>query len=207
MKEENGFKVPRVYNAKAIGVSLKGTILEPMKDVVKISVSEDENQEGCKTRWFPYSTVYSSPDGTGWYCMPEPGDTIRLYVPGDDEREAYVISAVHLEKNKERWYSTERTNPDFKSIMNKYGKEVLFTPGMLELTNNKGMIVRILDDIGIEIISDKQIELSSNELIKIQSKKKEIIISADKMISLCQNNSKVILRDHIIIEGAQTKSQ
>lgn len=94
LKAENGFRVPRAYNVKAIGVSLKGTVLEPMKDVVKVSVSEDENQEGCQTRWFPYSTVYSSPDGIGWYCMPEPADTIRLY-PSDDEREAYVSNAIY----------------------------------------------------------------------------------------------------------------
>lgn len=205
LKEENGFKVPRAYNAKAIGVSLRGTVLEPMKDVVKIYVSEDENQEGCKTRWFPYSTVYSSPDGTGWYCMPEPGDTVRLYIPGEDEREAYVISAVHLEVDKED--SKARSDPDRKSIKNKYGKEVLFTPGMLEMTNNNGMGVRITDGVGIEIFSDKQIELRAEEAIKIQSEKKEICIDASKEISLKQNHTQVTLQKDLVIEGAQTKVQ
>ena len=46
-------------------------------------------------RWFPYATVYSSGDGTGWYCMPEIGDKIRLYFPTEKEQDAYVISAYH----------------------------------------------------------------------------------------------------------------
>lgn len=207
LKTETGFKVPRAYNVKASGVSLKGTILESMKDVVKVSVSEDENPEGCKTRWFPYSTVYSSPDGTGWYCMPEPGDTIRLYIPGIDETEAYVISAVHLQEGKEKKDSKKRTKPDHKSIMNKYGKEVLFTPGMLELTNNQGMAVRIIDGVGIEIVSNKEVELRSQEKIKVQSEKSEIVIDGSKKIVLIQGNSSVVLAKNIVLEGAQTNIQ
>ena len=47
-----------------------------------------------------HETVYSSPDGTGWYSMPEVGDTVRLYVP-DKEGRCLVTSSVH----KERLYS------------------------------------------------------------------------------------------------------
>lgn len=34
--------------------------------------------------------------GSGWYCMPEKGDEIRLYIRTVKEKHAYVISSVHL---------------------------------------------------------------------------------------------------------------
>ena len=63
-------------------------------DVVRVSLRTDARKETGK--WFSFSTVYSSPDGSGWYCMPEPGDEIRLYFPTEQEKHGYVISAVHL---------------------------------------------------------------------------------------------------------------
>lgn len=114
---------------------------------------------------------------------------------------------MHLEKGKERWYSTERTNPDHKSIMNKYGKEVLFTPGMIELTNNKGMNIRIIDGVGIEIFSDKKISIISMGKIKIQSEKKDILVVASESINLRQNGTSVTLEKNLILGGAQTNIQ
>lgn len=49
--------------------------------------------------------------------MPEIGDTVRFYVPNYDEPEAYVISSTHLQSSA----PDERVNPDYKSIMNKFG--------------------------------------------------------------------------------------
>lgn len=204
LKTKNGFKLPYAYNAKAIGVSLSGVILEPSKDVVKVKLDDDENSEGCETRWFPYSTVYSSPDGTGWYCMPEPGDAIRLYMPSDDEREAYVISAVHLVRSNG---GCARTNPDHKSIMNKYGKEILFTPNSITFTNNKGIGMSIIDGVGIKLFSDKNIEIASSDAIEIVSEGSEIKIIAPKSITLIQSGTSVTMEKNIILKGAQTNIQ
>lgn len=97
MKKENGLKVPKAYNESLLGASLEADITNVTSDVVQISISEDENKGKCGTRWFSYSTVYSTPDGTGWYSMPEIGDSVRLYMPTEDESEAYVISSTHLQ--------------------------------------------------------------------------------------------------------------
>ena len=94
LRTRNGFKVPRQYNEKIIGASLDGKITGVRADVVRVSLGTDA--KGGEGKWFSFSTVYSSPDGSGWYCMPEPGDEIRLYFPTEKEKHAYVISAVHL---------------------------------------------------------------------------------------------------------------
>lgn len=94
-----GLKVPRQYNERIIGASLDGKITGVQADVVRVSLGIDaKSGEG---KWFSFSTVYSSPDGSGWYCMPEQGDEIRLYFPTEKEKHAYVISAVHLPVEEE----------------------------------------------------------------------------------------------------------
>ncbi len=190
MKKENGFKVPKDYSESLLGASLESNITNVKSDVVQISIPEDENKGNCGARWFPYSTVYSTPDGTGWYSMPEIGDSVRLYMPTEDEAEAYVISSTHLQVTEESKNSdigdNRRTNPNYKSIMNKQGKEVLFTPNSLIITNNKGMSVEIVDDEGIKIISDKNITLKADEDIMITSVTENIDILASEGINIIQ---------------------
>ncbi len=99
IKPAGGLRVPKQYNEKIVGASLDGSITGIQGAQVKVKLSAEGIQgEG---RWFPFSTVYSSPDGSGWYCMPEPGDEIRLYFPTVKEKHAYVISAVHLPVSQE----------------------------------------------------------------------------------------------------------
>ena len=70
-------------------------ITDVKKDTVKVVLMEDETGGWAGQKWFAYSTIYSSPDGTGWYCMPEKGDSVRLYFPNENEAEAYVNSSVN----------------------------------------------------------------------------------------------------------------
>ena len=199
LKSLEGFQVPKEYNTQANGVSFRCNITAVEKDVVQVSIIEDENKEGCGVRWFPYSTVYSTPDGTGWFCMPEVDDEMRLYIPDEDEAGAYVISATHLTSAA----SDERCNPDFKSIMNKYHKEVLFTPDSLIFTNNNGMSVEILDEEGIKIISDKIIKIESDEAIHIASTESSITVTSPKSITFKQGDTVTHLEKNISFDGSK----
>ncbi|WP_147325734.1 phage baseplate assembly protein V [Lacrimispora amygdalina] len=201
LKTQNGFKTVKQYNEKIIGASLAANITSISKDMVQVSVKEDENRQNSGAVWIPYSTVYSSPDGTGFYAMPEKGDEVRLYCPNEKEHVAYAISAVHLTA------SGARDNPDYKSIKNKYGKEVLFTPGSVLVTNNKGMSVELLDDEGIKITSDKAVSIKTTENMDIASETSSISLVAPQSISLEQGDSKIRLENDVIVEGAQTKMQ
>ena len=199
LKPLAGFQAPKEYNLCAIGASFAGSVLEIMRDLVKIALKNDENSADCGTRWFPYSTIYSSPDGTGWYAMPEIGDDIRMYCPDEDEAGAYVISSTHLESSD----SEERVNPDFKSIMNKHHKEILFTPDALVFTNNAGMSISLLDDEGIRIVSDKSIFIQSDESIKVISTNNNISVLASDEILFQQDETITQIRENIAFTGAQ----
>ena len=201
LKTQNGFKTVKQYNEKIIGASLAANIIGVSRDMVQVRVLEDENKQNSGAVWIPYSTVYSSPDGTGFYAMPEEGDEVRLYCPNEKEHVAYAISAVHLRA------SGARENPDYKSIKNKYGKEVLLTPGSILVTNNNGMSIELLDDEGIKIISDKAVSIKTTENMEISSETSSIELKAPESIALNQGGSKIRLENNVIVEGAQAKVQ
>ena len=175
------------------------TVVNVKDDVVQISLDKDENENQKALRWFRYATIYSSPDGTGWYFMPEIGDTIRLHVPGSEDSSSYVINSVHMEG------SEDRKQPDVKSIKTKYGKEIRFTPESIEITNNSGMSIVISDQYGISITSDKNISITSNADMSISSNSSSVIIAGASDVSMKQNGASVTLNDNILLSGGEVR--
>lgn len=202
-KAEEGFCTTCSNHPNISGVSFEAVVEDIKDDLVKVKVLIDENEQGKIEKWFSYSTVYSSPDGTGWYCMPEKGDRVRLYFPSSIEEEAYVISAVHLKSEN----STERQNPDNKSLKNKYGKEILFTPDSLILTNNNGMSISLLDKEGIIIESDKSITICADADIEIASNKETVTVLASEEVNISQGSTSLVIDDNIQFKGGKLKME
>lgn len=196
---KQGIKTVCKYNEHCTGAALFGTVMSVEKDQVKVVLEKDENKGGAGTRWFPYATPYSSPDGTGWYCMPEPGDRIRLQIPSQDEGDAYIVSSIHMESTD----GEERQNPDYKSIMNKQGKEILLTPQSLIMTNNNGMSIEILDNEGIRITSDKNLTLQASDSIEITSASSKLELYAKENIILQQGNTQMNMDGEMRMYGAR----
>ncbi len=214
LRTKGAFSCSRKNNKNIIGASFDATVLDIKQDKIKVRIKAEGKQEKESARWFPFSTIYSSPDGTGWFCMPEIGDHMRLYFPNEIEKNAYVISAVHEEIPKTTLESYEanqkqppRSNPDNKSIMNKYQKEVELTPTSITLTNHKGMMIRLDDEEGIQIISDKDIKVESTKELSLSSKEESLSIEGKEEIKLVQGSTKMILKDEITVEGAKMKLQ
>ena len=85
----------------------------------------------------------------------------------------------------------------------KYNKEVLFTPSLVRLTNNKGMTVEILDDEGIIISSDKDVKIEAKEGIQIASLEQSVEVVAPESITLTQGETSLTLENEIHLNGAQ----
>lgn len=214
LRTKGAFSCSRKNNKNIIGASFDAVVLDIKQDKIKIRIEAEGKQEKESARWFPFSTIYSSPDGTGWFCMPEIGDHMRLYFPNELEKTAYVISAVHEEVSESTLKSYEanqqpppRSNPDNKSIRNKYQKEVELTPTSITLTNHKGMMIRLDDEEGIEIISDKEVKIESTKELSLTSKEEGLSIEGKEEIKLVQGSTKMILKDEITVEGAKMKLQ
>lgn len=166
LRTHNGFKTKRQNNHKLPGCSLKGKVIDVANNFVKVHCAVDAAQATATAKWFEYSTVYSHPNGTGWYCMPEIGDAVRISFPNEWERTGYAVSAVHLDQPNRR-----RIDPNIKTLCTIHDKEIEFTPKTIRLTNNRGLTVLLDDDLGISLFSSKDIQMHSMKDIRITGMK------------------------------------
>lgn len=197
LRKKEEIKQAPIKNEKLQGLSLLAVVTAVAGDMVQIRIIKDENAERSGYRWYTYATVYSTPDGTGWYCMPEIGDMVRIHFPDSDERSVYVISSVHMESGQ------DRINPEHKSFMNKQRKEVLFTPDAIILRNNNGLQLEINDDEGIKLVSNKNIVLQAEDSVTVTSKKASIFMEADNALSMKQGGTALSLNNTIKMTGGK----
>ena len=218
LKTEAGFKTKKEYNFKLVGASLGCTVTAVQKDQVQVHVFEDDDDYGTGTKWFSYSTVYSSPDGTGWYAMPEIGDELRLYFPSEHESQAYTISAVNVDSpdmGADRAPApaghpsspAPRTDPNVKTMINKELKEVSLYPDKIVMTNNNGMTILVDDAQGIIIQSDKKVVFKSDEAISIVSSADVLSLLGSDKVSISVGGTKVELTNDIKFEGGSLYMQ
>ena len=201
---KQGLMQDDLYNTKLAGISLHGVVKEVSKDQVKVHITEiDEEWDDGGTWFFPYTTVYSSPDGSGWYCMPEIGDNVRVYFPGNKEEQAVAASSVNLTLSKRG----KRDDPDTKILSTVYGKQVILNPGGIEIIANDNLLMTLTDDGGVTIKSDKKITLEAEEDIEITSKTSKITISGMEEISIQQGAGEINLKGDINLRGAKVNVQ
>jgi hypothetical protein len=151
-------------------------------DRVKVQLSIDSRQ--CDDKWFQYDTVYSSPDGTGWYFMPEIGDSVRLQIPSEREEEAHVVSAVHVGQ------ASTRSDPDVKSIRTKYGKAFICEPEAIHWTNGKGSTISMVDEEGISFNTSEDLVIQADGNVSIICDK-NILIQGNENVVLDQAGNQV----------------
>lgn len=201
LKKKERIWVSQTHQKEIIGLSLIGKVKAVEGEQVQLSLEDDENQQSGN-RWFAFSTVYSSPDGAGWYCMPEIGDTARLYFPTEEDGDAYVSSAFH-----ENAGGGLRTEPSNKIWRNKEGKEIRLTPDKILITNNKGMSVELSDQQGIKIKSNASVTVEASDDISISSSGAGLELAASNKILLRQGSNTMELSDGIKISGSTVKMQ
>lgn len=201
LRQADRLNVLQTFNEWQQGCSFQAEVRAVIQDKVQIDLIGDENNRQNITRWFPYATGYSSPDGAGWYCMPEVGDRVRLQIPDLAEESGYVISAVHRETDNSRQI------PDHKSFKTRYGKELLFTPDSLELTNNQGMSVRIVDGEGIQILSDKDITIVAGGNMTISSQEDSLIVAGTESVDIRQSGAGLHMAEDIVFTGGKFRIQ
>ncbi len=111
-----------------------------------------------------------------------------------------MISAVHMETDN------GRKIPDHKSFKTRFGKELLFTPDSLELTNNKGMSVKIVDGDGIQIMSDKDITIVAGGNM-ISSQEDSLIVAGTESVDIRQSGAGLHMAEDIVFTGGKFRIQ
>ncbi len=162
-------------NTQASGKMMKGKVQAVSGDKVQVFLtSVDQEYDAGGTWWFPYSTTYSSSDGSGWYCMPEEGDEVLVFFPSGNEGEAFAASSV---------CASPPSNPRNKSWKAPGGKEILLTDEGMYIIGKGGKIyINLTDKDGIEIHSDKDINISSEANVKILSSAEVNIVAKNQVV-------------------------
>lgn len=184
--EIRGIKTSEKKNTQISGISLDGVVHKVSQDHLQIRFPQDVNSPAM---WFPYATVYSSPDGTGWYCMPEEGDSVRVYFPDSDETKAVAISSTHLTCELHE-------DPQIKYIRSSHEKEIRFEPSAIRITNHKGISVILDDKKGLTLESNTDIFALAEGNIEIQSGK-ELNIMGNQGITIRQGDNIIEVKDGI----------
>lgn len=177
----------RLYNQRITGVSIDGLILEVKRNKVKVHLEIDNHQDKNKAYWFPYSTVSASSGGSGWYCMPEVGESVRAYFPIHEEKEGYVITNIKSHTPDTSQEGDFMSDPMSKNISTAQDKQVLFTPdGVFIIANSGNGQINLKLDGSVDVIGIDDISLNAVEDVTIRAEK-EVSISGDKKIDvLCE---------------------
>jgi len=170
-----GIAVPQTANVQASGKMMKGRVQAVQGDKVQVFLtSVDQSYDSGGDWWFPFSTSYSSGDGSGWYCMPEEEDEVLVFFPSGNEGEAFAASSV---------CASPPANPRNKSWKAPGGKEILLTDDGMYIIGNSGKIfINLTDKNGIEIHSDKDINISSEAKVNITASKELSIVAKNQVV-------------------------
>ena len=193
LSSKNAITAPKAFNRHITGLALKGTVLVAENDDVKLDL--DIDYESGTDQFFKYATDYSPESHTGWYVMPEVGDTVFLVFPTDDESDAHASSSM-------RQNSTGKTgDPLTKFLRTPFGKEVKLNDKEVLITGKDDeTYVKINEDTGIEIYTLKPINIFTDVTCDINSTGKMTIHSEDDMNVMTDARLTISANDSIQME-------
>ena len=196
---KTAFVAPIAKNDNCSGRILTGQVRAVKQDLVQVHLLEiDKDFDSSGNWWFPYSTAYSSSDGSGWYVMPEIGDYVRIMFPSGNEAAGFAASSAN---------KAPLSNPRHKSFRAPSGKEVLMTDeGMYIICNHQKIFIDLTPEHGIKIVSDKDINIvstaniavSANKDIQILAKKQVYIGTPESFITITPEQISLAAKDVII---------
>ncbi|WP_058485602.1 contractile injection system protein, VgrG/Pvc8 family [Defluviitalea phaphyphila] len=197
-----GLKQRYFENPHLQGVSIMGQVLDIQRDRVKVHMYEiDEKQDINKAYWFPYSAMYASEDGSGWYCMPEKGDDVRIEFPNTNEENAFAVSSISKYNPKVSDPKEDRMGDyQVRYIRNPQGMEISLTPSQVIISaNGKGTI--IMDEKGnISIYANKKLSLKSDKEITISAEDSINVKASNKINLSCADKAEIILNKDGVAE-------
>ncbi len=207
---KEGFLIPEQYHAKLVGISLDGTISKCLRDKVKVELDITPKIGESDERWFPYSSVAASSDGSGWYCMPEEGERIRLFCPTQKEEEAYVVSAIRSGKEAGDGSALgegQQKQPENKELSNKEGQSVLFTEeGTILTCAGAATMVELKKDGTITIYAQKDIDICSLQNVCIRAENGIALSAGEKLSFVNEAGSSFSMDKDIKIHANRIKN-
>lgn len=198
---KKGLERSEIYAEKLIGVSIQAQVIEAVKDKVRVKLAIDSQKTENESVWeFPYQTMYTAGNEGGWYCMPEPGDTVSVYFPCKKEEDAVAHNSSRSGKNRDR----KTDDPSIKYFRTVDGKEIRFTKNAVIITCNDETTITLDKNDGIAIESEKGITLRSGAGINIDAEETIEFYASDRIRLHCKK-SQIQMDTMIDISGPDVR--
>ena len=176
------------------GAALEGKIIAVEGEKVKVHLTVDEKQEKEKAYWFPFSTMQSAADGSGWYYMPELGDSVKVCIPGWEEQGAFAVSAVSTYQGN-AGEEDRMSDTNVKYMRNPSGKQINLEPDSIKADGGGKASLLQMDTQGNILLAGKELlQITASETIEITSDK-AIEIEAEKNIDVKADTTGEIILD------------
>jgi hypothetical protein len=185
---EYGLKQKPMVNREILGAAMEGKVIDVDKDRVRVQLEIDPKQDREKAWWFPYATFYTAEGNSGFYCMPEQGDYVRVYFPTGWEETAVAVNSVRKDNE-----GPKTQDPEVKYWGTNHDKELMMSAKELTLTaknQEEGEFrIKLNDDEGIEIRSDREIHLKARKNLTFDLGKKAAIKAKNELQLICGSSS------------------
>ncbi|MCX7746232.1 MAG: contractile injection system protein, VgrG/Pvc8 family [Clostridia bacterium] len=199
---KNGFSQNTLFNSQIAGASVEGRVIDIKEDNLRVHLEIDDAQEKEKAYWFPYATFYTTEGNTGWYCMPQLDDFVKLYFPTSREEEGIIMNSIRRRTKGGDFI----TDPNVKFFRTIFGKEITFSEKEIMISAKDGeVLMRLIEDKGIEIYSKLDIRVKADENIVIESGK-TIQISASDAIGIQCKESGINMDGTTSIKGSKVRT-
>ncbi len=203
LRRKDGFRSLGFYNAELVGASITGVVVNVARDKVMVDLEIDG--AGRAVYWFPYSTMSASPDGSGWYCMPEKGDQIRVYFPTGDESEAYAVSSVSSYQPKPGESKDSMGNPNVKYLKTANDQVIQFAEDGIVINSGSGQATIFLGNSGkVSLYGNSNVNVTAEDTLSLIAKN-QLLLGAQNSVTLKNEKAEIILKENGNIHVKGTK--
>lgn len=191
---KKGMEQRRRRNTQISGISLNGQVRKVQRDQILVQLALDEKENA--NYYFPYSTMSASPDGSGWYFMPEVGDEVRIYLPDEEEKHAYAISSASSYIPKKGDTQDRMADPAVKYLRTAGGMQLTLRPDEIEINAADGKaVIKMRKDGSISIQAASAITMDAQENISFISHGNIHLCASEKVELEGVNGSYVMAED------------
>lgn len=199
LQNKSGITVLPVYPMHMVGIALGGTVIGVQEDLVQVHLDIDSEANGSGAYWLPFSTVSAAADGTGWYCMPEPGNHVKIYFPCKELSKAIALNAVN-DYVKPVSGEDQMGDVDRVYLSTSHGKKLVMAGGGIEMsaggasiaiTSDGTIILNANNEIRFEATND--IKISAEGVICLRSEIASSVTKSDETSSITVDGSGIIL--------------
>lgn len=229
--------VQKPYSRRRIaGMSLEGVVQDRVRDTALVELAIDTAYKGSAKDqytlknhndasniteyvYFKYCSPYTAEQNTGFYCMPEIGDSVEVYFPTENETDGVIMQSIRRGTGQSANQKADK--PDVKYFRTPFGKEIKFDQNELvitvqkydttqkKLTTTNVAVLTLNDNDGITLTTQQKITIKAENDLTIDSKSGNVTIAAGNNSQLsmkCGDSSITMKGGNTTIKGKKIKT-